>query len=163
MPTLISLTFQVYQAAESVIMTQRVHYFLDLGQSYFYRIKGRSWITAEYLQWTIHVKTKSYVYMFIKKKKTSKKLSRPSNLWLGKCKSFSFIFVFYLLSFTSYRYLYTAVAVKGYYKCRFFNAHQSLWSPKVIRILIIRIISFTLKQSDWLESKAKIENYNWRL
>ena len=50
MPTLISLNFQVYQAPESVMMTQRVHYFLDLGQSYFYRIKGMSWITAEYLQ-----------------------------------------------------------------------------------------------------------------
>ena len=65
MPTLISLNFQVYQAPESVMMTQRVHYFLDLGQSYFYRIKGMSWITAEYLQWTIYVKTKSNVYMYI--------------------------------------------------------------------------------------------------
>ena len=67
MPTLISLNFQVYQAAESVMMIQRVHYFLDLGQSYFYCIKGISWITAEYLQWTIYVKTKNHVYMYIKK------------------------------------------------------------------------------------------------
>ena len=41
--------FQVYQALDSVMMTHRVHYFLDLGLSYFYRIKEMSWITAEYL------------------------------------------------------------------------------------------------------------------
>ena len=31
----------------------------------------------------------------------------------------------------------TAVAVKGYYKCRFFNVHQSLSPLKVIRVSII--------------------------
>ena len=82
MPTVISLNFQVYQSPESVMMTQRVHYFLDLGLSYFHHIKGMSWITAEYLQLTIYVKTKSHVYMYLKK--TSKKLSRPSNPSLGK-------------------------------------------------------------------------------
>ena len=94
-------------------------------------------------------------------KKTSKKLSRPSNPSLGKWRSLSFTFVFYPLSCSSWRYPNTAVAVKGYCKCRFFNVHQSLWSPKVITILIImKIISFALKQSGWLESKPKIENYN---
>ena len=44
------------------MMTQRVHYFLDLDLSYFYRIKGMSWIIAEYLQLTIYVKQKA---MFI--------------------------------------------------------------------------------------------------
>ena len=49
------------------------------------------------------------------------------------------------------------VAVKGYYKGCFFNVHQSLWSPKVIRILIImKIISFTLKQSGWVPSYTKV-------
>ena len=162
MTTLISLNFQVYQAPESVMMTQKVHYFLDLGLSYLYRIKGMSWITAEYLQWTIYVKTKKYVYMYIKK--TSKKISRPSNPSLGKWRSLSFIFVFHPLSCTSWPYPNTAVAVKGYYKCRLFNVHQSLWSLKVLRILIImKIVSLTLKQSGWLESKPKTENYNWRL
>ena len=78
MPTLVSLNFQVYQAPESV----RVHYFLDLDQSFYDHIKGMSWITAEHLQWTIYVKTKSHVYVYIKK--TSKTLSRPSNPSLGK-------------------------------------------------------------------------------
>ena len=67
MPTLILLNPQVYQAPESVIKDQRVHYFQDLGLSYFYRIKTLSWITADYLQWTIYVKTKSRFYMCIKK------------------------------------------------------------------------------------------------
>ena len=67
MPTLILLNFQICQAPESVMMNQRVHYFLDLGLSYFYRIKPMSRITAEYLQWTIYVKTKSGGYMYIKK------------------------------------------------------------------------------------------------
>ena len=66
-PTLILLNFQVYQAPESVMMKKRVHFFLDLGLSYFYRIKAMSWITAEYLQWTIYVKTKDRVYMYMKK------------------------------------------------------------------------------------------------
>ena len=65
-PTLILLNFQVYQAPESVMMSQMVHYFLDFGLCYFYRIKSMSWITAEYLQGTIYVKTKSRVYMYIK-------------------------------------------------------------------------------------------------
>ena len=81
------------------LLTQRVHSFLDLGLSYFYRIKVMSWITGEYLQWTIYVKTKSHVYMYIKK--TSKKLSRPSNPSLSKWRSLSFVFVFYPLSCTS--------------------------------------------------------------
>ena len=39
MATLILLNSQVYQAPENVMMNQRVHYFLDLGLSYFYLIK----------------------------------------------------------------------------------------------------------------------------
>ena len=50
MRTLTLLNSQVYQAPESVMMNQRVHYFHDLGLSYFYRIKAMSWITADYLQ-----------------------------------------------------------------------------------------------------------------
>ena len=65
--TLILLNIQAYQAPESVMINQRVHYFLDLGLSYFYRIKVMSWITAEYLQWTMYVKTKCCVYLYIKK------------------------------------------------------------------------------------------------
>ena len=148
-PTLRSLNFQVYQAPENVMMTQRVDDFLELDLSYFYRIKGMSWITAEYLQWTIYVKTKSHVYMYIKK--TSKKLSRPSNPSLGKWRSLSFIFVFYPLSYK--RYPNTAVAVKGYYMCRFFNVHQSLWSPKVIRILIINENKFIYSKAIRLTGK----------
>ena len=67
MPTLILLNPQVYQAPESVIMNQKVHYFYDLNLSYFYRIKAMSWITAYHLQWTIYGKTKNRVYMSIKK------------------------------------------------------------------------------------------------
>ena len=146
MPTLILLNPQIYQAPESVIKNHRVHCLHDLGLCYFYRIKAMSLITANHLKWTIYVKTKSLVYMCIKK--TSAKPSRPSNPSLGKWKRISFIFVFYPFSFTSQRYPNTAVAVKGYYKCRFFNVHQSLWSPKVIRIsIIMKIISFTLKQT----------------
>ena len=81
MPILISLNPQVYQAPESVIINHRVHYPLDSGLSYFYRIKAISWITADQLQWTVYVKTKSRVYMH---KKASTKLSRPSNPSLGK-------------------------------------------------------------------------------
>ena len=44
MPTLISLNFQVYQSTDSV----RVHF--DLSLSYFYRVKGMSWITVEHWQ-----------------------------------------------------------------------------------------------------------------
>ena len=66
MPTLIIINPQVYQASESVIMNHRVHYFHDLGLSNFYRIKAMSWIPAD-TQWTIHLKTKSRVYMCIKK------------------------------------------------------------------------------------------------
>ena len=65
------------------------------------------------------------------------------------------------LSFSCYPYPSAVVAVKGYYKCKSFNVHQSFWSPKVIRILIImKIISFTLKQSGSLESELKSENSN---
>ena len=104
---------------------------------------------------------KPYLYMH---KKARTKLLRPSNPSLGRWKSTCFIFVFYPLSFSRQRYPNTAVAVKGYYKYRFLNLYQSLWSPKVIGILIImKIISFTLKQSGWLESKQKSKNYNWRL
>ena len=66
MPTLISLNFQDYQAPESVMMSQKVHYFLDMGLPYFSHIKEMSWTTAEYLQWTIYVKTKSHFYKRIK-------------------------------------------------------------------------------------------------
>ena len=73
MPTLILLNPQVYQAPESVIIKQKVHYFHDLSLSYFYRIKAMPWIKADHLQWTMYGKTKSRVYMSIKK--TSTKLS----------------------------------------------------------------------------------------
>ena len=76
--TLILLNIQAYQAPESVMINQRVHYFLDLGLSYFYRIKEIWRITAEYLQWTIY----KMVYTYLKK--IDKKLSRPSNPSLGK-------------------------------------------------------------------------------
>ena len=66
MSTLISLNPQIYEPPGSVIMNHRVHYFRDLGLSYFYRIKTMSLITADHLQWTIYVK-KSRVYMCIKK------------------------------------------------------------------------------------------------
>ena len=147
-PTLMLLNFWVYQAPESVMMNQRVHLFSWFGPILFYRIKARSCITAECLQWTIYVKTKRRVYIYIKK--ISKKLSRPFNPSLGKSKSLSFIFVFYPLLCASYCYSNTALAVKGYYKCRFFNV------PKVIGILIImKTILFILKQSGWLESTTK--------
>ena len=99
MPTLILLNLQVYQTPESVIMNQKVHYFHDLSLSYFYRIKVMSWIIADHLQWTIYGKTKSCIYMSIKK--TSTKLSRLSNPSLGNWKSIFFIFVSYPLSFTT--------------------------------------------------------------
>ena len=67
MAFLISLNYQVYQASESVTMTQRVHNFLDLGLSYFYRIKVMSWIKGEYLQWTKYVEAKNHGCMYIKK------------------------------------------------------------------------------------------------
>ena len=67
MPILILLNPQTYQALESVIMNHRVHYFHDLGLSYFYHIKAMSLITADHFQWAIHVKTKSRVYMRLKK------------------------------------------------------------------------------------------------
>ena len=70
MPILILLNPETYQALESVIMNHRVHYFHDLGLSYFYRIKAMSWITADYLQWAIYVKIKSPVYMCIKETNT---------------------------------------------------------------------------------------------
>ena len=74
MPTLILLNPQIYQALKCVIMNHRVHYFHDLGLSYFYRIKAMSLITADHLQWSIYVKTKGRVYMCMKK--TSAKVSR---------------------------------------------------------------------------------------
>ena len=83
MLTLILLNPQVYQAPESVMVNQRVNYFHDLGLSYFYSIKAMSWITGDYLQQTIYVKTKSRIQMCIKKQ-TSTKLPRPYNLSLGK-------------------------------------------------------------------------------
>ena len=67
MPTLILLNPQVHHAPERVIINQKVHYFLHLGLSYFYSIKEMSCITADHLQWTIYGKTKSRVYMSIKK------------------------------------------------------------------------------------------------
>ena len=67
MPTLILLNLQVYQTPESVIMNQKVHYFHDLSLFYFCRIIAMSWIIADHLQWTIYGKTKSCVYMSIKK------------------------------------------------------------------------------------------------
>ena len=68
MPTLILFNLPpVYQAPESVMMNQSVHYLHDLGLSYLYSIKALSWITVDYLQWAIYVKTKSRVYMCIKK------------------------------------------------------------------------------------------------
>ena len=67
MPTLILLIPQVYQAPESVMRNQKVHYFRDFSLSYFYSIKAMSWVTADNLQWTVYGKTKSHVYMPIKK------------------------------------------------------------------------------------------------
>ena len=67
MPTLILLNPQICQALESVIMNHRVHYFHHLGLSYFYHTKATSLITDDQLQWTIYVKTKTRVYMFMKK------------------------------------------------------------------------------------------------
>ena len=67
MPTHILLNPQIYQALESVIMNHRVHGLHDLGLSYFYCIKALSLITADHLQRTRYVKTKSCVYMCIKK------------------------------------------------------------------------------------------------
>ena len=40
MPTPILSNSQIYQAPESVMMNQRVDYFLDLGLSYFYLVEG---------------------------------------------------------------------------------------------------------------------------
>ena len=45
MATLTSLNYLVYQAPESVTMTQRVHNIIDLGLSHF---KVMSWITGDY-------------------------------------------------------------------------------------------------------------------
>ena len=67
MPTLILLNPQIYQAPESATMNHRVHYFHDFGLSYFYHIKTMSLITADHMQWTIYVKTKSRVYMCVQK------------------------------------------------------------------------------------------------
>ena len=66
MPTLILLNPEIYQTLESVIMNHRVHYFHDLGLSYFYRNKAMSLITAGHFHLTIHVKTKRCVYTCIK-------------------------------------------------------------------------------------------------
>ena len=152
MSTLVLLNPQFYQALEKVIMNHRVHYFHDLGLPYFYRIKAMPWITADYLQWILYVKAKSRVYMCIKK--TSTKLSRPSYQSLGIWKRIFFIFVFYPLYFTSWRYPNTSAAVKGYYSCRFFNVNQFLSPAKVIRMLIImKINSFSLQQSGWMGFK----------
>ena len=71
------------------IMNHRVHYFYDLGLSYFYRIKAMSLITADKLQWAIYVKTKSCVYMCMKK------LSRPSNPLLGKWKCINLWYLYF--------------------------------------------------------------------
>ena len=137
MPTHISLNFQVYQVPESVVMTQRVRYFLYLGQSYFYRIKKMWWVTDEYLQWSIYVKTKSHVYMCIKKlAKIFPGLLIPHQVSDEVYLSCLYFIVLCILSI-SYSYPNTAVTVKGYYKSRFFNVHQSLWSPKFMRNLII--------------------------
>ena len=65
---LILLNFQIYQPPESVMTNQRVHHFHNLGVSYFCSIKALPWITADYLQWAIYIKTKSRVYMCIKNK-----------------------------------------------------------------------------------------------
>ena len=50
MPILILLNLQAYQAPESVMMNDRVHYFHDLGLLNFYRIKcnvmDHSWLLA---------------------------------------------------------------------------------------------------------------------
>ena len=94
MPTLILLNPQVYQAPESVIMNQRIHYFHDLGLSYFYRLKVMAWIAADNLQWTIYVKTKNLHTI-------STKFFRFFNPSLGKLKSIFFTFGFYPLSFTN--------------------------------------------------------------
>ena len=129
------------------MMNQRVHCFHDFGLSYLYRIKAMSWVTADYLQWTIYVKINSRLYMCIKK--ANIKLPRPSNPLLSKWIRYCIcISVFHICILT----------LKGDYKCWFFNVHQSLWSLNVLWILIImKIILFTLKQSGWLESNPKLK------
>ena len=119
MLTLILLNSQVYQAPESVIMNHRVQHFHEL-RPYFYLIKAdHSWLlTLDHI--CKNKKPCLYVH-----KETNTKLSRPSNPSLDKWKCTSFIFVFYPLSFTSWRYPNTAVAVKGHYKCRCFDVHKS--------------------------------------
>ena len=77
------------------MMNQRVYYFLYLDLSYFYRIKALSFSTADYFQLIVYVKTKTCVYTGKINKKTSAKLSRPSNPSLGEWKGISFIFVLY--------------------------------------------------------------------
>ena len=72
MPTLILLNPQIYQAPESVMRNQKVHYFHDFSLSYFYSIKAMSLVTADNLQWTVYGKTKNHVYMPIKKKLAQK-------------------------------------------------------------------------------------------
>ena len=79
----ILLNSQVYQASKSVMMNQRVHHFHDLGRFMISTTsKSVSWMTADYLEWTIYVKTKSCVCIYMKK--TSTKLYRPSNPLLSK-------------------------------------------------------------------------------
>ena len=64
---MILLNLQVYRAPESVMINHRVHYFSDLGLSYFYHIKAMSLIIADYLHWTIYVKNKKpFLYLHIK-------------------------------------------------------------------------------------------------
>ena len=98
MLALILINPQIYEAPESVLMNHMLHYSHHLGQCYFYCIKAITLITVDDLQWPIYVKSKNHVYMCIKK--TSAKLSRPSNPSLGKWKCISYIFVFYPFSFT---------------------------------------------------------------
>ena len=71
---------------------------------------GHGWLLA-----MDHVCKNKMSCLYVLKKST--KHSRPSKTLLVKWQSIPFIFVFYPLFFTSWRYLNTAVAVKGYYKC----------------------------------------------
>ena len=63
MPTLILLNPPNLSSTRKCNNKSQGHDFHDLGLSYFYRIKAMSFITADHLQWTIFVKTKSRVYM----------------------------------------------------------------------------------------------------
>ena len=54
-------------STRQVMMNETVHYFHDQCLYCFYRTKALSWVTADYLQQAIYVKTKNRVYRCTKK------------------------------------------------------------------------------------------------